>query len=67
VIAIELMCAAQGAEQRHMELATGTSSVKDTIRSVCSPLVEDRPSGPDIEKIADLIEAGAFSDSVRGE
>ncbi len=62
VIAVELMCAAQGAEQRPLALAAGTSSVKDTIRSVCPPLVEDRPPGPDIENIADLIESGAFSD-----
>jgi histidine ammonia-lyase len=62
VIAVELMCAAQGAEQRDMALAAGTSSVKDAIRSVCAPLVEDRPPGPDIEQIASLIEAGAFSD-----
>jgi histidine ammonia-lyase len=67
VIAVELMCAAQGAEQRDMALAAGTSSVKDTIRSVCPPLVEDRPPGPDIENIADLIESGAFSDLEIGD
>ena len=63
VIAVELMCAAQGAEQRHLALAAGTSGVKDTVRSVCQPLVEDRPPGPDIESIAQLIEAGAFNGS----
>jgi histidine ammonia-lyase len=67
VIAVELMCAAQGAEQRHLALAKGTSSVKDAVRSVCAPLVEDRPPGPDMERIADLIETGAFSNLESGE
>lgn len=67
VIAVELMCAAQGAEQRDLALAHGTSAVKAKIRSVCPPLVEDRPSGQDIEQIADLIDAGAFSDLDLGE
>ncbi len=62
VIAVELMCAAQGVEQRSMEPAPGTAGVRDIVRSVCPPLVEDRPSGSDIMKIAELIESGAFSD-----
>jgi histidine ammonia-lyase len=62
VIAVELMCAAQGVEQRTMDPAPGTGRVKDAVRSVCPPLVEDRAPGPDIEKIAELIDAGAFSD-----
>lgn len=64
VIAIELMCAAQGSEQRKMRLANGTSAVKDVVRSVCEPLIDDRPPGPDIEAIAALIDAGAFSDAI---
>lgn len=66
VIAIELMCAAQGAEQREMNLAPGTGAVKDAVRSVCEPLVEDRPLGTDIQAIADLIELGAFSTTEMG-
>jgi histidine ammonia-lyase len=60
VIAVELMCAAQGVDQRPMDPAPGTMRVHDTVRSVCAPLVEDRPPGADIMKIAALIEAGAF-------
>ena len=60
VIAIELMCAAQGVDQRPMDPAPGTMRVHDEVRSVCPPLVEDRPPGPDIMKIAALIESGAF-------
>ena len=60
VIAVELMCAAQGVDQRPMDPAPGTMRVHDEVRSVCAPLVEDRPPGPDIMKIAALIESGAF-------
>jgi histidine ammonia-lyase len=60
VIAVELMCAAQGVDQRPMDPAPGTMRVHDEVRSVCPPLVEDRPPGPDIMKIAALIESGAF-------
>ncbi len=62
VIAVELMCAAQGADQRPLDLAPGTAAVRDTVRTVCAHLLEDRPPGPDIMAIADLINAGAFSD-----
>jgi histidine ammonia-lyase len=65
VIAVELMCAAQGVDQRPMDPAPGTMRVHDTVRSVCAQLVEDRPPGPDIMKIAALIEVGAF-DSEEG-
>ncbi|KAA3640348.1 MAG: histidine ammonia-lyase, partial [Armatimonadetes bacterium] len=61
VIAVELMCAAQGAEQRGANLAPGTSAIKDVVRSVCEPLVKDRPPGVDMTAIAELIESGAFS------
>lgn len=61
VIAVELMCAAQGVEQREKSPAPGTAAIRDTVRSVCTPLTEDRPPGPDIERIAELIEEGAFS------
>ena len=60
VIAVELMCGAQGVGQRGHAPAPGTAAVRDVVRSVCRPLKEDRPPGPDIEKIAALIEDGAF-------
>jgi histidine ammonia-lyase len=67
VIAVELMCAAQGMEQRPLPPAPLTGRVHDAVRSVCPPLVEDRPPGPDIERIADLIESGVFSDLQEGD
>ena len=62
VIAVELMCGAQGVEQRPLQPAPGTAAVRDTVRTVCAPLIEDRPPGPDIMAIAELINAGAFSE-----
>ena len=62
VIAVELMCGAQGVDQRPLRPAPGTTAVRDTVRTVCRPLIEDRPPGPDIMAIAELINAGAFSD-----
>ncbi|MFV2000905.1 MAG: histidine ammonia-lyase [Acidimicrobiia bacterium] len=62
VIAVELLCAAQGMEQRDPSPAPGTAAVKGVVRSVCPPLVEDRAPGPDIEEIARLINEGAFSE-----
>jgi len=62
VIAVELMCAAQGMEQRDPSPAPGTAAVKGVVRSVCPPLVKDRPPGPDIEEVARLINEGAFGE-----
>jgi len=62
VIAVELMCASQGMEQRDPSPAPGTAAVKSVVRSVCPPLVEDRTPGPDIEEVARLINEGAFSE-----
>ncbi len=64
VVAVELMCAAQGVEQRQLDPAPGTARVHDHVRSVCPPLVTDRPPGPDIERIADLVGTGVFSFSL---
>ena len=61
VVAVELMCAAEGVEQRDLAPAPGTAAVRDTVRTVCPSLDGDRPSGPDIERIAELIDEGAFS------
>jgi histidine ammonia-lyase len=62
VIAVELMCGAQGVDQRPFLPAPGTAAVRDTVRTVCRPLEEDRPPGPDIMAIAELVDAGAFSE-----
>lgn len=63
VVAVELMCAAQGVEQRPLDPAPGTGRIRDLVRTVCPPLENDRPPGPDIERISELVRVGAFSSS----
>jgi histidine ammonia-lyase len=58
---VELMCASQGVEQRSLAPAEGTAAIARTVRTVCPPLTADRPPGPDIERIAELIERGRFT------
>jgi histidine ammonia-lyase len=65
VIAVELLCAAQGTEQRApLRPAPGATAVLEAVRSVVPPLVADRPVGPDIETVAELIEGDAFADAI---
>jgi len=67
VIAVELVCAAQGCEQRApLEPAPGTGAVLSAVRSVVPPLVEDRPVGADIEAVATLIQAGGITAAING-
>ena len=62
VIAVELVCAAQGCEQRTpLEPAPGTQAIIDAVRTVVPPLVADRPVGADIEATARLIEGGGIT------
>jgi histidine ammonia-lyase len=62
VIAVELVCAAQGCEQRApLEPAPGTQLILDAVRTVVPPLVADRPVGADIEAAAQLIEGGGIA------
>jgi len=61
VLAVELICAAQGIEQRApLRPAPGTAELLRRLREEVPPLVEDRPPGPDIERAARMIEAGVF-------
>lgn len=62
VIAVELVCAAQGCEQRApLEPAPGTRAILDAVRTVVPPLIADRPVGVDIEAAARLIEGGGIA------
>jgi histidine ammonia-lyase len=66
VLAIELICAAVGVEQRAPLLpAAGTGAVLDAVRSVVPPLVGDRPPSPDIEAAARLITDGGLDPIVK--
>jgi len=67
VLAVELVCAAQGCEQRApLEPAPGTGAILEAVRSVVPPLVEDRPVGADIEAVAELIESGGVTAAMNG-
>jgi histidine ammonia-lyase len=67
VLAVELVCAAQGCEQRApLEPAPGTMAILRAGRSAGPPLVADRPVGADIEAAAALIEAGGITAAMNG-
>jgi len=61
VLAIELMCAAQGVDQRHpLDPAPGTAALLATVRSMVDQLTDDRPLADDIERLAAAIQTGVF-------
>jgi histidine ammonia-lyase len=56
VIAVELICAAQGVELRQpARPSPANRALLAEVRGVCPPLTEDRPIGPDIERVSDLL------------
>lgn len=64
ILAVELLCAAQGIDQRlPLTPAPGTGAMHTLIRDVVPPLAEDRPAGPDIEAVAHLVGKGVFASS----
>jgi histidine ammonia-lyase len=66
VLAIELMCAAQGLDCR-LPLKPGVKvgAAHAAVRSVVRPLEQDRVLSPDIETLSNAIAAGAFTDANR--
>ena len=65
VLAIELMTAAVGVDQRApLKPARGVKVAHDAIRSVVAPLHDDRPLYLDIEAIADLVHSGKLRNAV---
>jgi len=61
VLAIELMCAAQGLEFREpLKSSHETQRARAVVRSVVAHLDEDRVLAADIEALAAAIQAGAF-------
>ncbi len=63
VIATELVCAAQAAEFiRRGKHGKGTCRIYNAVRDAVKPLKEDRQFVDDIEKIAEMISEGVFSD-----
>lgn len=61
VVAVELMCAAQGFEfQRPARAGAGVERALSIVRAVVPPLADDRVLAPDIEMLARRISAGDF-------
>jgi len=62
VVAIELMCAAQGLEcRRPLKPGIEVGRAYEAVRQVITPLDEDRVLAGDIEKLAGAVRDGAFS------
>ncbi|HKB38106.1 MAG TPA: histidine ammonia-lyase [Gemmataceae bacterium] len=56
ILAVELICAAQGVELRQPARPSAANrTLLAEVRKVCPPLTEDRPIGPDIERVAALL------------
>ena len=63
VLAVEIMCAVSAIEYRMpLVAAERTRAVCAIVREHVGSLGEDRPIGPDIEEIAELICSGAFNE-----
>ena len=63
ILAIELMCAAQGVEYRRpLRASRGVEDALAIVRELVPPLVEDRVLAPDIASLAAAVAAGRFTD-----
>jgi histidine ammonia-lyase len=61
VIAVELICAAEGLERhRPLRSGQGVERAHEVVRAAVARYTADRPPGPDIERIAARIADGAF-------
>ncbi len=61
VLAVELLCAAQGLEfRRPLTSGAGVERAYAAVRARVPALAEDRVLGPDIEAVAELVRDGAF-------
>jgi histidine ammonia-lyase len=61
VLAIELMCAAQGLDYRApLRAGRGAARAHGVVRSLVAPLTADRPLSPDIVALATALETGTF-------
>jgi histidine ammonia-lyase len=62
VLAIELLCAAQGLDfRRPLRPGRGVVEAHDLVRGIVPPLERDRVLSPDIEAVAAAVSAGRFA------
>jgi histidine ammonia-lyase len=63
VMAIELMCAAQGVEYRRpLHASRSVEEAISVVRELVAPLEQDRVLAPDIAVLADAVSTGRFTD-----
>ena len=68
ILAIELMCAAQGLDYRlPLTAGRGAATGQRLVRELVAPLGQDRVLSTDIHVLADAIERGHFTARVRAE
>jgi histidine ammonia-lyase len=61
VVAIELLCGAQGLEFRAgLRPGRGVAAAHDFIRKAIPPLEDDRPQSPDIEALSEMVRDGSL-------
>jgi histidine ammonia-lyase len=61
VLATELMCAAEGIEYRRpMRAGRGVEAAHERLRAHVPRLTGDRPLGPDLDRITELVRSGTF-------
>jgi histidine ammonia-lyase len=66
IVAIELLCAAQGADFRGAEkLGKETKAVYSVIRRRVSMLKKDRPLFKDVETVVDMMQKGQINKVVK--
>jgi len=62
VLAVELLCAAQGIDfRRPLRGGVGVESAYAEVRRAVTPLEQDRILGPDLDALTDLIRSGSLS------
>jgi histidine ammonia-lyase len=69
LIAIELLVAAQAVDLRELDISQmgeGTRRTFAQLRKLVPMLDEDRPLGPDIDRIQNAIAAGVFGPEANG-
>jgi histidine ammonia-lyase len=67
VVAIELVCAAQGVEHhRPLRSGEGAERALERVREVVPPIVHDRSTSADIERLADAVRDGLFDGLLAG-
>jgi len=65
VVAIELLCAAQGLDFRQpLKPGLGVTMAFERLRGLVARLTDDRPPAPDIARLSQAIQAGLFDDLI---